>query len=193
MEGMAEHPHLDELIRTKRYRKLKVITGITGIAVVVLFLWLILSGLAGRWGVPGFAFTNDYGSDCKNNLTGYTCSPMTLADIEQATGFDLPEDAEVQSSLLTMPNDEVQAQILLTAQQAEEIAVHDRLQQNYGDCSPLAASPLNSIPGLTDLCVRTNMGVTVTEAEQATTKLWRVSVANTPEGNVLVDFDIRNR
>lgn len=41
--------------------------------------------------------------------------------------------------------------------------------------------PLNSIPDLTDLCVRTNMGgVTVTEAEKATTKLWRVSVANTP-------------
>ncbi len=34
----------------------------------------------------------------------------------------------------------------------------------------------------------------MTEAEKATTKLWRVSVANTPpEGNVLVDFDIRNR
>ncbi|WP_026927011.1 hypothetical protein [Granulicoccus phenolivorans] len=190
---MVNHPNLDEQTRAKRYRNLKVATGVIGIGVIVLFLWLILSGLAGRWGVPGFAFTNDNGSQCRNNVTGYTCSPMTLRDIKAATEFDLPDESVVRSSLLTMPNHEVQAQIQLTAQQAEAFDLHHRLQQAYGDCSPLAASPLNSIPDLTDLCVRTNMGVTVTEAEKATTKLWRVSVANTPEGNVLVDFDIRNR
>ena len=42
----------------------------------------ILTQYAGVWGVPYFTFRTDRGSMCKNDFTGYTCSPMTLADVE---------------------------------------------------------------------------------------------------------------
>jgi hypothetical protein len=49
----------------------------------VLVALAILTQYAGAWGVPYFSFTTDRDSTCKNGLAGYTCSAMTLADVEQ--------------------------------------------------------------------------------------------------------------
>ncbi len=37
---------------------------------------------AGGWGVPYFSFTSERGSRCTNDFAGYTCDPVTLADVE---------------------------------------------------------------------------------------------------------------
>ena len=42
--------------------------------------------------MPYFPFTSDRGSTCKNTLTGYACSPLTLADVEYFGDIDLPDD-----------------------------------------------------------------------------------------------------
>ena len=57
----------------------------------------ILTQYAGAWGVPYFTFRTDRGSMCKNDLTGYTCSPMTLADVEYFGDVDLPDNSSVIS------------------------------------------------------------------------------------------------
>jgi hypothetical protein len=61
----------------------------------VLVALAILTQYAGAWGVPYFSFTTDRGSTCKNALAGYTCSAMTLADVEYISNVDLPDDSSV--------------------------------------------------------------------------------------------------
>ena len=52
---------------------------------------------AGAWGVPYFTFTSERGSTCTNNFTGYTCEPLTLAEVEFYGDLDLPDDTRVIS------------------------------------------------------------------------------------------------
>src|SRR4249919_3092219 len=78
-----------------RHKPLHVLGGIALILGKVAVTLAILSQYAGAWGVPYFSFTTDRGSTCKNDLTGYTCSPMTLADVEYFGDIDLPDDSSV--------------------------------------------------------------------------------------------------
>ena len=55
--------------------------GILLMAAFVIIAFAILARYAGGWGVPYFSFTTDRGSTCENNLTGYICTPLTLADV----------------------------------------------------------------------------------------------------------------
>ena len=65
----------------------------------------ILTQYAGAWGVPYFTFTTDRGSTCKNGLAGYTCSAMTLADVEYIGNVDLPDDSSVVASTYRSTHD----------------------------------------------------------------------------------------
>ena len=65
----------------------------------------ILTQYAGAWGVPYFTFRTDRGSMCKNDLTGYTCSPMTLADVEYFGDVDLPDNSSVVSGTYRSTHD----------------------------------------------------------------------------------------
>src|SRR6187399_142867 len=77
------------------HKVLRVLAG-TGLMLGSVAVALaILVQYAGGWGVPYFSFTTDRGSTCKNELAGYTCSPMTLADVEYIANVDLPDDSSV--------------------------------------------------------------------------------------------------
>ena len=58
---------------------------------------MLLSRYAGAWGVPYFTFTTERGSTCKNDFTGYTCTPLTLAEVEFHGEIELPDDTSVVS------------------------------------------------------------------------------------------------
>ena len=52
--------------------------------------------------MPYFSFTSERGSTCTNNFTGYTCTPLTLAEVEYYGEFDLPDDTTVISGTLPL-------------------------------------------------------------------------------------------
>ena len=78
-----------------RHNTLHVLGGIALMLGSVAVTLAILTQYAGAWGVPYFSFTTDRGSTCTNDLTGYTCEAMTLADIEYFGDIDLPDDSSV--------------------------------------------------------------------------------------------------
>src|SRR5215218_9585933 len=75
-----------------RHQALRVLGGTLLMLGSVAVALAILTQYAGAWGVPYFSFTTDRGSTCKNALAGYTCSAMTLADVEYIGNLDLPDD-----------------------------------------------------------------------------------------------------
>src|SRR3954451_9072901 len=78
-----------------RHQALRILGGTMLMLGSVLGALAILTQYAGTWGVPYFSFTTDRGSTCKNGLAGYTCSAMTLADVEYISNVDLPDDSSV--------------------------------------------------------------------------------------------------
>jgi hypothetical protein len=71
----------------------------------VLAALAILTQYAGAWRVPYFSFTTDRGSTCKNALAGYTCSAMTLADVEYIGNIDFPDNSSVVAGSYRSTND----------------------------------------------------------------------------------------
>ena len=55
--------------------------------------------------MPFFSYTSERGSTCTNTMTGYTCDPLTLGDIEFYSELDLPDDTRVISGSYTATHD----------------------------------------------------------------------------------------
>ena len=92
----------------------------------------ILTHYAGAWGVPYFSFTTDRGSTCKNALAGYTCSPMTLADVEYFGDVNLPDDSSVVAGTYH--------------------ATHDYQMEAVVEVPSASAGPHLPLPGSTGKC-----------------------------------------
>ena len=76
----------------QRWRKaLRILIGIVLMGGFVVVVFVVLSRYAGAWGVPYFSFTTERGSTCTNDFAGYTCTELTLAEVEYFGQFDLPE------------------------------------------------------------------------------------------------------
>ena len=71
---------------------------------VMIFFGLV-TRYAGSWGVPYFSFTSERGSPCTNNLTGYVCEPLTLADVSSTATPTCPNDTKVISGTYTATHD----------------------------------------------------------------------------------------
>ena len=63
-------------------KAMRISIGILLMTGFVMILFGLITRYAGTWGVPYFSFTSDRGSPCTNRLTGYTCDPLTLADVQ---------------------------------------------------------------------------------------------------------------
>src|SRR5215207_2796283 len=86
-------------------KAIRVIEGTLLMAAFVLIALAIVTQYAGGWGVPYFSFTSERGSPCRNNLSGYTCTPLTLADLEFYGDVDLPDDSRMLSGTYTATHD----------------------------------------------------------------------------------------
>src|SRR3954468_5869717 len=81
-----------------RHRAGRILIGIGVMIIVTVLPFVILSRFAGGWGVPFFSFITDRGSMCTNDLTGYHCDRLTVADIRWWGDISLPDGTTVVRS-----------------------------------------------------------------------------------------------
>lgn len=185
------HPHLQERQELRRRRRRRTTIGTAVMGAVLLVIALVLGLNAGRWGVPLFPFTNDYGSKCRNDWLGHHCSELTMADVERRVRVDIPEQARLVSGSWRQTHDyELSARLIYPQAVARE--GWDRLVETFGECRDNVPSPLSTEPGLVNVCVMTNEGGFAAGAEPSP-EIWRVATATQPDGDTVVDMHIRSR
>jgi hypothetical protein len=169
-------------------KPVRVLLGIGAMALFVAIALVVVARYAGGWGVPYFSFTTDRGSPCKNNWTGYVCSPLTLADVEYWAEVDLPDSTVVKDATYTATHDyQLTASLVVPA--GDAATASKALQAAFGECGSRAA-PMD-MTGLESRCVMTNDDA-VTEGE-ASSRLWVVGGGKTPYGNLVVGMSIKSR
>jgi hypothetical protein len=150
----------------------------------------ILTQYAGAWGVPYFTFQTDRGSMCKNDLTGYTCSPMTLADIEYFGDVDLPDNSSVVSGTYRSTHDYLlEAIIEVPLDSADQALIS--LNQTFGECISELPSPL-SAKGIRKTCVMANDDV-LSESEEPSSRVYLIGTGVRTDGTRLIGMVIKSR
>ena len=80
---------------------------------------------------------------CKNDFTGYTCSPMTLADVEYFGDVDLPDNSAVVTGTYRSTHDyQMEAIIEVPLDSADQALTS--LNQSFGNCISELPSPLSA-------------------------------------------------
>ena len=156
----------------------------------VLITLAILTRFAGAWGVPYFPFTSERGSECKNNFLGYSCSPITLAEVEFYADIDLPDDTTVVYGMYRSTHD-YQLEARLEVPAASAAAALKSLNTAFGRCLPQHPSPL-STRGLTAVCVMANND-TVTESGEPDSRLYVVGTGLRKDGSRPIALTIKSR
>jgi hypothetical protein len=150
----------------------------------------ILTQYAGTWGVPYFAFRTDRGSMCKNDLTGYTCSPMTLADVEYFGDVDLPDNSSVVSGTYRSTHDyQLEAIIEVPLDSANKALTS--LNQTFGACISELPSPLNA-KEINKTCVMANDDV-FSESEEPSSRIYLIGTGVRKDGTRLIGMVIKSR
>ena len=104
---------------------------------------------------------------CKNDFTGYTCSPMTLADVEYFGDVDLPDNSAVVTGTYRSTHDyQMEAIIEVPLDSADQALTS--LNQTFGDCISELPSPL-SAKGIRKTCVMANDDV-FSESEEPSSR-----------------------
>ncbi len=175
---------------TRRNKVLRVLGGTVLMLAFVGVVLAILVRQAGGWGVPYFSFTSAHGSACKNTFTGYTCSPLTLADVEFFADVDLPADTTVGPSTYRSTHDfALDARLRVPA--AGAATALKNLRSAFGGCQKDAASPL-SPTGLRDLCVMVNPEGAEADGELSS-RVYAVGTGLAKNGSRVVAMTIRSR
>ena len=121
-------------VAQQRWRKaLRILIGIVLMGGFVVVVFVVLSRYAGAWGVPYFSFTTERGSTCTNDFAGYTCTELTLAEVEYFGQFDLPDDTTVLQGRYRSTHD-YQLEALLSVPPASRAAALKSLHSNFGPC-----------------------------------------------------------
>jgi hypothetical protein len=150
----------------------------------------ILVRQAGGWGVPYFSFTSAHGSPCVNNITGYTCSPLTLADVEFFGDVDLPAGTTVGASTYRATHDfALSAQ--LQVPRAGSAAALKHLHSAYGPCRKGATSALPT-RGIREVCVMVNPDGAEADG-QLSSRVYAVGTGVARDGSRLVAMTVRSR
>ena len=150
----------------------------------------ILTQYAGAWGVPYFTFRTDRGSMCKNDLTGYTCSPMTLADVEYFGDVDLPDNSAVVTGTYRSTHDyQMEAIIEVPLDSANQALTS--LNQTFGNCISELPSPL-SAKEIRKTCVMANDDV-FSESEEPSSRLYLIGTGVRKDGTRLIGMVIKSR
>jgi hypothetical protein len=151
---------------------------------------VILTQYAGAWGVPYFSFTTDRGSSCKNDLAGYTCSAMTLADVEYIGNVDLPDDSSVVSGKYHSTHD-YQMEVLIEVPAASADQALSDLNQAFGNCIPEHASPM-STKGMRNTCIMANEDG-IDDSYEPSSRLYMIGTGLRDDGTRVVGMVIKSR
>jgi hypothetical protein len=158
-----------------------------GLVAVVL---AILTQYAGSWGVPYFSFTTERGSTCKNGLAGYTCSSMTLAEVEYIGNVDLPDDSSVLAGTYRSTHDyQMEAVIEVPSTSAAQALAS--LNQAFGECIDELPSPMSD-EGIQDNCVMANADA-VDESAEPSSRLYIIGTGVRTDGTRVIGMVIRSR
>lgn len=187
----TSHPLRDEqdLLRRRRHRRTWIGVGVMFALLVAAAVFIIAN--AGRWGVPMFSFTNDYGSQCRNDWLGHSCSNLTRADLERHLGLRLPEETTIVSSRWRQTHD-YGLQTRLVYPEAVARAGWEQLTEKFGACRQGLPSALSELPDLSGLCVMTNEGIGQAGTEPSP-EIWRIATATQVDGDTVVDIALRSR
>ncbi len=169
---------------------MRIIVGLMLMAAFVLIIFGLVTRYAGGWGVPFFSYTSERGSTCTNTMTGYTCDPLTLGDIEFYSDLDLPNDTRVISGNYTATHDyTLSASLRMTPK--SQAAGLQALQREFGPCRKDRPSPI-STRGLTNFCVLANDSASSRSAEPPS-RLYVVGTGVAKNGIRVVSIAIRSR
>lgn len=166
-----------------------MLLGIASMAAFVLVVLAVLVHYAGGWGVPYFSFTSPRGSPCKNDLTGYVCTPLTLADVEHWGDIDLPNGTIVQSGRYKSTHD-YQLEANLRVPPRSATAAMANLTQAFGHCVTTHASPLTA--SVRSLCVLSNDDA-ITNSNDASSRLYVIGTGLSRDGSRLIALSINSR
>jgi hypothetical protein len=177
-------------VAARRYRPLRIIGGTLLMAGVVTLGFVLLSRYAGAWGVPYFTFTTERGSPCKNDFAGYTCTPLTLAEVEFHGEIELPDDTSVVSGSYRSTHD-YQLNAVLDVPAASAPTALKALNEAYGPCVPGQPPPLDTT-GLTKVCVLTNSDAVSNDVEPAS-RLYTIGTGVRADGSRTIVLQIKSR
>jgi len=150
----------------------------------------ILTQYAGAWGVPYFSFTTDRGSTGKNGLAGYTCSGMTLADVEYIGNVDLPDDSSVVASTYRSTYDyEMEAIVEVPPVSADQALAS--LNQAYGNCIKELPSPV-STKGMHQNCVMANADA-LEESDEPSSRMYMIGTGVRNDGTRVIGMVLKSR
>jgi len=151
---------------------------------------LVVVRQAGSWGVPYFSFTSAHGSRCTNDFTGYTCEPLTLADVEFHGEMDLPDDTSVLAGSYRATHDyRLDAQ--LSVPPGSAAAALKELRAVFGDCRKGVSTPL-ATEGLTKVCRMASEDGTGDSQEPAS-RIYAVGTGLQKDGTRLIGLAVRSR
>ena len=187
MTVLVTHPLL---VGRRRRKALRVLAGVGMMAAFVLVTFAILFRFAGPWGVPYFAFTSDRGSPCKNNLTGFVCTPITLAEVEFHAEIDLPDDTRVVDGTYQSTHD-YQLEALLDVPPGSADAALKALNESFGPCLRSQPSPLDT-EGVGKLCTMATVDA-ITESGEPASRLYMVGTGVRRDGSRPIYMTIRSR
>lgn len=159
-------------------------------AAFVMVTWAVIARYAGGWGVPYFSFQTERGTPCTNDLTGYTCHEMTVADVEFYGDVTLPRGTRVVKSTYRSTHDyKLDADLQIPAASAAE-ALRD-LQDSFGVCQRDHLAPV-PVTGLTSVCVMANDDA-VTNDAQTSSRLYTVGTGLRRDGVRVVTLSVKSR
>jgi hypothetical protein len=156
----------------------------------VAVTFAILTQYAGAWGVPYFTFRTDRGSMCKNDFTGYTCSPMTLADVEYFGDVDLPDNSAVVTGTYRSTHDYQMEAIIEVPLDSADSALTS-LNQTFGNCISELPSPV-SAEGIGKPCVMSNDAV-ISESDEPSSRLYLIGTGVRTDGTRVIGMVIKSR
>ena len=149
----------------------------------------VVTRYAGGWGVQYFSLTSERGSHCTNDFAGYTCEPVTLADVEFFGDVDLPEDSTIISGTYRSTHDyRLDAVLQVPAPHAG--AALSGLHESFGKCQPGHPSPLNTA-GLTKICVLAN-DTTYTASGEPDSRLFTIGTGLRKDGTRVISMAVKS-
>ncbi|HYP46822.1 MAG TPA: hypothetical protein VEQ66_16690 [Propionibacteriaceae bacterium] len=169
----------------------RIVTGILLMAAFVMILWAVLTTFAGRWGVPYFSFQTERGSTCRNQLTGYTCQPVTLADVQFYGDVTLPDSTTVVASRYRATHD-YQLDGQLVVPPADAATALAALQDSFGPCRPGLPAPMPTA-GLSAVCVLANDDASISGDSDVSSRLYAVGTGLRRDGSRVIAMNIRSR
>jgi hypothetical protein len=177
-------------VAERQPKAIRIIAGTMAMAAFVIIALAIVAQYAGGWGVPYFHFTSDRGSPCRNNLTGYTCSPLTLADLEFYADIDLPDNSKIISGSYVATHDyQLDAQVEVPPASAKQALAG--LKDAYGACHPNHPSTLDAT-GLREVCVLANDDV-LTKSGELSSRLYAIGTGLRADGTRLIALTMKSR